>query len=72
MFSFLFLGGWCKHLYVCGFNYIQNLCAIIAPSPDPMMLITLAVPTIALYEGCIWIVWLIDRRKQKAQSVVKY
>ena len=51
---------------------ILILCAIIAPSPDPMMLITLAVPTIALYEGCIWIVWLIDRRKQKAQSVVKY
>ena len=51
---------------------ILILCAIIAPSPDPMMLITLAVSTIALYEGCIWIVWLIDRRKQKAQSVVKY
>lgn len=51
---------------------ILILCAIIAPSPDPMMLLTLALPTVALYEGCIWIVWLIDRRKQKAQSVVEY
>jgi sec-independent protein translocase protein TatC len=51
---------------------ILILCAIIAPSPDPMMLITLALPTVMLYEGCIWIVWLIDRRREKARGVVEY
>jgi Sec-independent protein secretion pathway component TatC len=37
-----------------------------------MMLITLALPTVMLYEGCIWIVWLIDRRREKARGVVEY
>ena len=27
------------------------------------MFITLAAPVIAIYELCIWIVWLIERRK---------
>jgi len=47
---------------------ILILAAIIAPTPDPMTFITLGLPIIALYEACIWIVWLIDRRKQRAES----
>ena len=43
---------------------ILILSAIIAPTPDPMTFISLGVPIIVLYEMCIWIVWLIDRRKK--------
>ena len=45
---------------------ILILSAIIAPTPDPMTFITLGAPIIVLYEACIWIVWLIDRRKARA------
>jgi sec-independent protein translocase protein TatC len=42
---------------------IGIVIAIVSPTPDPMTFITLAIPVMAMYEGCIWIVWLIERRK---------
>jgi sec-independent protein translocase protein TatC len=41
------------------------LTAIVAPTPDPMTLFALGTPIVLLYEACIWIVWLMDRRKKK-------
>jgi sec-independent protein translocase protein TatC len=48
------------------------LAAIVAPSPDPMTLILLAIPIVAMYEGCIWITWALEsrRRKREKESVV--
>ena len=43
---------------------ILILSAVIAPTPDPMTFISLGTPIIVLYEMCIWIVWLLDRRKR--------
>lgn len=51
---------------------ILILAAIIAPSPDPVTFICFGVPIVALYEVCIWIVWFIDRRKQRAQSLREF
>ena len=51
---------------------ILILSAVIAPTPDPMTFITLGAPIIELYEACIWIVWLIDRRKQRAESLREF
>jgi len=48
---------------------ILVLAAIIAPTPDPVTFITLGLPIIVLYEICIWIVWLIDRQKKKAEAL---
>jgi sec-independent protein translocase protein TatC len=44
---------------------ILILSAIVAPTPDPMTLLTLGAPIVLLYEACIWIVWLMDRKKKK-------
>ena len=44
---------------------ILILSAVIAPTPDPMTFLSLGTPVIVLYEACIWIVWLLDRRKKK-------
>lgn len=44
---------------------ILILSAVIAPTPDPMTFLMLAAPVILLYELCIWIVWLMDRRKKR-------
>ena len=43
---------------------ILLLSAVIAPTPDPMTFLSLGAPVILLYEACIWIVWLLDRRKR--------
>ena len=48
---------------------ILILSAIIAPTPDPMTFLSLGAPVILLYEACIWIVWLLDRRKKKRAAL---
>lgn len=47
---------------------ILLLAAFIAPTPDPMTFLMLGIPVIAFYEVCIWIVWLIERRRAKAKA----
>ena len=42
------------------------LAAIIAPTPDLLTLIAMALPMSLLYESCIWIAWLMERRKSKS------
>src|SRR6266567_4163014 len=42
------------------------LAAIIAPTPDILTLIAMALPMSLLYESCIWIAWLMERRKSRS------
>jgi Sec-independent protein secretion pathway component TatC len=44
------------------------LVAVISPTPDPFTFLALAAPVVGIYEACIWIVWLMDRRRLKAQA----
>ncbi|MDB6173216.1 MAG: Sec-independent protein translocase protein TatC [Chthoniobacteraceae bacterium] len=46
------------------YTLILVLSAVIAPTPDPMTFITLSIPIVAMYESCIWVVYLLDRRKR--------
>jgi len=39
------------------------LATIITPTPDILTLIAMALPMCLLYESCIWIAWLMERRK---------
>src|SRR5215472_16937335 len=41
------------------------LATIITPTPDFLTLIALALPMCVLYESCIWIAWLMERRASK-------
>src|SRR4029077_4714676 len=41
------------------------LATIITPPPDILTLVSLALPTCLLYESCIWIAWLMERRRLK-------
>src|SRR5213080_2103820 len=41
------------------------LATIITPTPDILTLIALAFPMCLLYESCIWIAWLMERRALK-------
>jgi sec-independent protein translocase protein TatC len=44
------------------------LASIITPTPDVLTLIAMALPMCLLYESCIWIAWLMERRKSRAPS----
>lgn len=47
-----------------------TLGAIIAPTPDPLTLFTIAIPMCLLYEGCIWMTWLTERwRRKRAEAL---
>jgi sec-independent protein translocase protein TatC len=39
------------------------LAAVIAPTPDPFTLFAFAAPLCLLYESCIWLAWMIERRR---------
>jgi sec-independent protein translocase protein TatC len=58
------------HLLARTRAYVMTLIlivvAIIAPTPDPVMFISLALPVLIIYEACIWIVWLIERKRTGA------
>jgi sec-independent protein translocase protein TatC len=47
---------------------IMVLVAFVSPTPDPFTFLALCFPVILLYEGCIWIVWLIDRSRRKKEA----
>lgn len=50
---------------------ILILAAVIAPTPDPLTFISMGAPIIILYEICIWIVWLMERRTRKRAASAK-
>lgn len=42
------------------------LAAVIAPTPDLLTLVAMALPMALLYESCIWIAWIMERRASRA------
>ena len=49
-----------------GYTLIMVLTAVVAPTPDPVTFLFLCLPVIVLFEICIWLVWLIGRRRAKS------
>lgn len=45
---------------------IFMLAAIITPTPDILTLMAMGLPMYLLYESCIWIAWLMQRRAARA------
>ena len=43
---------------------VLTLAAILAPTPDPIAFFSLGVPMCLLYEACIWIGWVIEKRRK--------
>jgi len=39
---------------------------IITPTPDIITLVAMGLPMVLLYESCIWIAWLMERRRSRA------
>ena len=45
---------------------IVILAAVVTPTTDPFNQMVMAVPLVVLYELCIWIIWLKERRRAQA------
>jgi sec-independent protein translocase protein TatC len=45
------------------------LATIITPTPDILTLVAMALPMCLLYESCIWIAWLMERRARKRIAI---
>ena len=43
------------------------LAAIIAPTPDLLTLVAMGLPMALLYESCIWIAWIMERRALRSR-----
>ena len=44
------------------------LATIITPTPDILTLVAMALPMVLLYESCIWIAWMMERRQARATT----
>jgi sec-independent protein translocase protein TatC len=44
------------------------LATIITPTPDILTLIAMGLPMCLLYESCIWIAWLMERRTLRRKA----
>jgi sec-independent protein translocase protein TatC len=43
---------------------ILILAMVIAPTPDVLTFLSLGAPMCLLYEGCIWLAWLLEKRRK--------
>jgi sec-independent protein translocase protein TatC len=59
---------WLKGIRIYGYALALVLAGIISPTPDLFMLFIFALPIMALFEGCIWLVWLLEKRRAKHEA----
>ena len=57
---------WIKTTRSYAYAGIITLVVVVAPSPDVPSLVMFAVPIIALYEICIWVIYFLEKRKPAA------
>jgi sec-independent protein translocase protein TatC len=60
---------WLKGIRVYGYAIALVLAGIISPTPDLFMLFIFALPIMVLFEGCIWLVWLLEKRRGKQEAI---
>ena len=61
--SRVMIKGWRVAVFLCFL-----FTAIMTPTPDPWMMILMALPMVALYFLAVGIAWLIDRRRAKRDA----
>ena len=73
MITLSFIGlisyAWLKGMRIYGYAIALVLAGIISPTPDLFMLFIFALPIMALFEICIWIVWFLEKRRAKHEEV---
>ena len=59
---------WLKGMRMYGYAIALVLAGIISPTPDLFMLFIFALPIMALFELCIWIVFFLEKRRAKHEE----
>ena len=62
---------WLKGMRMYGYAIALIIAAIISPTPDIFMLFIFALPIMALFEVCIWIVWFLEKRRAKHEKAAE-
>ena len=62
---------WLKGMRMYGYAIALVLAGIISPTPDLFMLFVFALPIMVLFEACIWIVWLLEKRRARHEAAVE-
>jgi len=44
------------------------IAAFVTPSTDAFSMLIMAAPLVVMYESCIWISWLMERKRRKGES----
>jgi sec-independent protein translocase protein TatC len=60
---------WLKGMRIYGYALALVLAGVISPTPDLFMLFIFALPIMVLFEGCIWIVYFLEKRRAKHEAV---
>ncbi len=59
---------WLKGMRIYGYAIALVLAGVISPTPDLFMLFIFAVPIMALFEVCIWLVYFLEKRRAKREE----
>jgi sec-independent protein translocase protein TatC len=62
---------WLRSMRIYGYAASLILAGLIAPTPDFFMLATFALPMMLLFEGCIWLIWWLEKRREKREAVAE-
>ncbi len=60
---------WLKGMRTYGYAIALVLAGIISPTPDLFMLFVFALPIMLLFEACIWLVWVLERRRARREAL---
>ena len=55
---------WIRNTRAYAYAGILVLCGVVSPAPDIPSLIMITLPIMALYEACIWVIFLLEKRKK--------
>jgi sec-independent protein translocase protein TatC len=61
---------WLKGMRMYGYAIALVLAGVISPTPDLFMLAVFALPIMMLFEVCIWLVWLIEKRRATHEEAI--
>lgn len=58
-----------RGMRIYGYAISLVLAGIVSPTPDPIMLLLFAAPIMLLFEGCIWLIYWIEKRREKREAL---
>lgn len=62
---------WLRGMRIYGYAVSLILAGIVSPTPDPFMLFIFAFPIMALFESCIWLVYFLEKRRDRLEAMAQ-